>query len=97
MFLFHAAYALGFIALALGISLIVWSSRNKGKGVKLAKTFGYIISILVIFSTICASYYAISYWAKGYYSKPPVMISLMQNGTVKSDNGDQKSDKLMRT
>lgn len=87
MFLFHAVYALGFIALAMGIFLIVWSSRNEGKGVKLAKTFGYIISIFIVFSTICTSYYAISYWSKGYYSKPPVTIGMMQdNSTTKNNN-----------
>ena len=81
MFLGDGAVALGLIALIGGVSLLIWSLRNDGKGVGIAKTFGYIVIIISIFATLCTSYYITSYWAKGYFHTPAGM-SIMQKKSM---------------
>lgn len=46
------AIAVELIAIASGVSLLIWSMRNEGAGVKLAKFFGYLISILAILAIL---------------------------------------------
>ncbi|HAU2406566.1 TPA: hypothetical protein ACF6GT_002197 [Legionella pneumophila] len=46
------AFALELIALGIGIGLLIWSMRNEGLGVKMAKIIGYIISILAFLALI---------------------------------------------
>ena len=48
MFMFHIAFALELIALAMGVLLIVWAMQHPGLGSGTAKIFGYIITILSI-------------------------------------------------
>lgn len=70
MFMFHAAMMLGLIAIALGVILVVWGSRNEGQGITFAKIFGYLIIIVAILGEICSSYYSIKYWHEGYFNTP---------------------------
>lgn len=70
MFMFHAAMMLGLIAIALGVSLVVWSVRNEGQGITMASIFGYIIIIVAILGEICSAYYSINYWREGYFQTP---------------------------
>lgn len=86
MFLFHIAYALGLIALAVGIIMIAWSLRNEGKGVGLVKIFGYIISIIAIIAMLCTTYYGILYWSKGNFSNSMGM-SMIQNKSMMPGGG----------
>lgn len=46
------AVAVALIALAGGVGLLIWSLRNEGHGVTLAKIFGYIISILSVLTIL---------------------------------------------
>lgn len=79
MFLFHAAYSLGMIALTAGTALYVWSARNSGAGVGLAKLIGILVIIFSIGSTLCTSYYGIKYWSQGYFQSPMEMHGMMNN------------------
>lgn len=78
MFLFHAAYSLGMIALTTGTALYIWSARNSGAGVGLAKLIGILVIIFSIGSTLCTVYYGIKYWSQGYFENPIGMHGLMQ-------------------
>lgn len=70
MFMFHAAMMLGLIAIALGVTLVVWSMRNEGQGIGMASIFGYIIIIVAILGEICNTYYSLNYWHQGYFQTP---------------------------
>ncbi|HBD7309442.1 TPA: hypothetical protein KKX07_000083 [Legionella pneumophila] len=78
-FLFHVAQMLSLIAIALGIVLIAWALRNEGRGISLAKVFGYLVVIFAILGMICSAYYATVYWYKGYIQTPAGMSMLMQH------------------
>lgn len=80
MFLGDGAVALGLLALVGGISLLIWSLRNDGKGIKIARTFGYIVIFISIFVVLCSSYYITSYWVKGYFDTAAGMS--MQNKSM---------------
>lgn len=79
MFLFHSAMGLSLIAIALGVMLVVWSLRNEGKGVQLAKVFGILIVIVAIFGQICSTYYSLKYWSNGYFESPAGMMHMQNN------------------
>lgn len=79
MFLFHAAFSLGMVALTGGTALYVWSARNGGTGSGFAKLIGILVIIFSITSTICTSYYGIMYWREGYFKSPMAMHGMMQN------------------
>jgi hypothetical protein len=76
MFLLDSGVMLGLIALSLGVILLVWALRNEGRGVGLAKFFGWIVIISAIFSISCSTYY-------GYFKKP---MSMMQSKSVDGEN-----------
>lgn len=78
MFLLDIAFVLGLIALGVGIAFIVWSARNEGAGVAVAKVFGYIITIAAAFALLCTSYYGTLYWAKGYFASPTAPMQMMK-------------------
>ncbi|HCC3243582.1 TPA: hypothetical protein ACW6D3_002686 [Legionella pneumophila] len=80
-FLFHTAQMLSLIAIALGIILVVWASRNEGFGISLAKVFGWLIVLLAILGMICSGYYATVYWYKGYIQTPADMYMTMPHQT----------------
>ena len=70
MFIFHSSIMITLIALALGVGLIVWSLRNEGMAVDLAKGFGWFVVIVAILGSICASVYVIKYTLAGYFQTP---------------------------
>ncbi|MHB1947885.1 MAG: hypothetical protein ACYCQI_07220 [Gammaproteobacteria bacterium] len=70
MFLFHSAMMIALIAIALGISLVVWSLRNDGQSIALAKVFGSLIVIIAILGTLCSIIYSVKYWYGGYFEMP---------------------------
>lgn len=79
MFLFHVAYSLGMIAVSAGTALYVWSARNNGAGVGLAKLIGILVVIFSIVSTLCTSYYGVKYWQAGYFQSPMEVHGMMNN------------------
>jgi hypothetical protein len=83
MFLLDSGVMLGLIALSLGVILLVWALRNEGRGVGLAKFFGWIVIISAIFSISCSTYYGFKYWNAGYFQKP---MSMMQSKSVDGEN-----------
>lgn len=89
-------FAVGLIALASGISLIVWSMRNEGAGVAAAKTFGYIISIFSIFAisfTLYSSMYGASEMKK--MTKTCCPMCNMQNKCMMNDSNMSESKQGM--
>ncbi|AOU04111.1 TPA: hypothetical protein ACGG3U_001263 [Legionella pneumophila] len=78
-FLFHVAQMLSLIAIAFGIILVVWASHNEGRGIPLAKVFGWLIVLFAILGMICSAYYATVYWHKGYIQTPAGMSMLIQH------------------
>ncbi|HAT1844401.1 hypothetical protein [Legionella pneumophila] len=66
------AFAMELIAIAAGISLLIWAIRNEGPGVRLAKIFGYIISIFAILAMLFTISAAIF--------RSFEMMSMMKNG-----------------
>lgn len=66
------AIAVELIAIASGVSLLIWSMRNEGAGVKLAKFFGYLISIFAIL--------AILFTVSAAIFRSYEMMSMMKNG-----------------
>lgn len=82
-FLFHVGQMLALVAIAAGIILIAWASRNEGTGISLANFFGRLIVIVAILSLLCTSYYGIVYWSKGYLQTP---VPMMQKSMDKIGN-----------
>lgn len=78
MFLLDLAFANELLALGLGIAFLVWGYRSQGAGVGLAKTGGYVITILAILGLLCTSYYGTQYWFAGYF-KSPMAHHMMQH------------------
>lgn len=86
MFAMHTALFIGLLALTAGISLYVWSLRNQGPGISIAKFFGIIIIVLSILDILCLSYYGVRYWMEGYFEHPINMMQ-MQNKSMPGDKG----------
>lgn len=84
MFLLDLAFAAELIALGVGVAYIIWSLRNNGAGVKMARVFGYIIAIAAMVGMLCTSYYGISYWWKGYFKSPNAPTLLMKKEMMES-------------
>lgn len=89
MFLFHAAFSLGLIALALGTFLYAWASREKGCGTCFAKFIGIVVILVSLGNMVCTAYYGIKYWREGYFENPMQMHKMMQNKSMM--NGDNMS------
>lgn len=94
MFTFHSAMMLALIAIALGVVLIVWSLRNEGQGIALAKVFGWLILIIAILGMLCSTYYSVAYWYKGYFQTPAGMSMMQSKSMMKGMDGidDVESD-----
>ncbi len=61
MMMLHLPFILSLFALGMGVCLYVWSLRNKGAGVNVAKFFGIIIIVLSLLSLICVWYTAFNF------------------------------------
>jgi hypothetical protein len=79
VFLLDLAFAAELIALSLGVAHVVWSYRNSGAGVGIARLFGYIIVISAIGGMTCTSYYGVSYWLQGYFKSPTEPTLMVHN------------------
>lgn len=85
------ALALELIALGVGIGLLIWSMRNEGLGIKLAKIMGYIISILaflaLIFTISAAIFSSVNMMKDGCpMCKMMQEKSMMQNNETTPEN-----------
>lgn len=78
MFMFHAAFSLGLIALTAGTALFVWSKHQNSAGSGLAKVIGTLVIIFSITSTLCTIYYGIKYWQQGDFQSLMGMHQMMQ-------------------
>ena len=77
MFMFHAALALGLIALTAGTALLAWSKRADTAGSGFAKIIGILVIIFAIGSTLCTIYYGVKYWQQGDFQNPMGMHSMV--------------------
>jgi len=66
------AFVIELIALATGVSLLIWSMRSEGAGVGLAKYSGYLISIFAIL--------AILFTLSAGVFRSYKMMNMMKNG-----------------
>lgn len=89
MFLLHAAFFLGLIAITGGVSLYIWSVRTEGDGVGLAKVFGILVIIFSLLDILCLVYYGVKYWHEGYFESPAAMMqnkSMIGGSTINGGN-----------
>ncbi len=91
MFMFHAAFSLGLIALTAGTALFVWSKHIDAAGSGLAKTIGALVIIFAISSTLCTIYYGVKYWQQGDFQSLMGMHGMMDtkgmpDGMINSSN-----------
>ncbi len=49
---FFFTFFVGLIALVFGLGLLMWSYRNEGKCIDVAKVFGYIVTFAALFGLI---------------------------------------------
>ena len=89
MFLLDLAFAVELMALALGVTFLIWASRNEGNGIGLARFTGFLITLLAIFGLLCTSYYGINYWVKGYFKSPPAHMFIMNHNKTFTDEKDK--------
>jgi len=54
----HLPFILTLFALGMGVCLYVWSVRNTGAGVSVAKFFGMVIILLSLVTMFCVGYTA---------------------------------------
>ncbi|EKD71717.1 MAG: hypothetical protein ACD_46C00113G0002 [uncultured bacterium] len=93
MFLFHIAFTLGLIALAIGTLLYMWSLPSESRaGVILAKWVGLIVTIFAILALLCIGYYGIKYGLEGYLQSPMGLhgmttknSSMMENKSISGE------------
>lgn len=92
MFIFHAAFALGLIALVSGAYLFCFaSSREYESG--FGKFIGIIVIVFAFIGLICTAYYGVKYWQQGYLDKPMMMHSMnMMHGSMSGSNAMHSSD-----
>ncbi len=53
MIVMHMVYGLDLIALSAGTALLLWSTKNPGKGSWLGKLIGALVMIFSIISMVC--------------------------------------------
>lgn|SRR3990167_2366929 len=79
MFMFHAAFSLGLIALTAGTALFIWSKQVDAAGSGLAKSIGTLVIIFAIGSTLCTIYYGVKYWQQGDFQNSMGMMHGMMD------------------
>lgn len=90
MFLFHAAFSLGLIALTGGVALYSWSCKE-GKGTCLAKFFGVLVMILSIIGLLCTAYSAVKFRNEIKIMSADMMTT--DGKTMSSDTMDMSNTK----
>ncbi len=61
----HIAFSLEILALVASLSLLIWSMRNIGTGIMLAKLMGGIATLLVIIMIVGSIYGMVQYYQNG--------------------------------
>lgn len=62
IFMLHGILALQLLALTGGVTLLIWSLRSEGAGMRLAKFFGFLITVLASISVLCSLYFTFVFW-----------------------------------
>jgi hypothetical protein len=87
MFQVDMAFALGLIALAAGMALIVWMRIHVEHTSKFCRGVAYLIAILAFLTLLCTSYYGTAYWLKGYFSPRAINHQLqIKNNMMRMQN-----------
>lgn len=84
MFNFHIAFSLALIALALSVAVLILSKAHENAGTALVKSILYIVIVAAILNALCTSYYAVKYWAGGYFDKPFPHMMMQDNKMMMS-------------
>lgn len=92
MFMFHAAFSLGLIALTAGTALLFWSKHVDAAGSGLAKAIGTLVIIFAIGSTLCTIYYGVKYWQQGDFQSLMGMHGKVMSGGMMNSSNVTNSD-----
>lgn len=76
MFFFHTVFSLELLTLCAGAALYIWSLRNHGAGILLAKILGLLVIVLSLISVICTSYTNFTMW-QAMRGHEPMMLQGM--------------------
>lgn len=82
MFLSHIGFALELIAIAIGVSFLIWSLRNEGAGTVLAKVIGIVIVVLAVIDLLCTAYSSVLYGDFAYLRYSSMMPYMQQNSMM---------------
>ena len=104
MFQADTAFALGLIALAVGMALIVWMRMHREHTSLFCRGVAYLVVLLAFFVLFCTGYYSTKYWVEGYFTPQAMnqrcpmekcrgMQGVMQNMT--KENMDMKKMPMM--
>lgn len=73
--IFHIAFFLALIALALGAVIIVLAKAYANQNTTLIKIIGWIIVIIAAIHIIGFIYYGFRFWNSGFFDRPfPMML-----------------------
>lgn len=73
IFLVFISILLAFSLLLASTVLIVWSLRQEGNGVFLAKGVGVSLFFFSLLLVLAILFFKVKYWKQGYFSTPVVM------------------------
>jgi vacuolar-type H+-ATPase subunit I/STV1 len=79
MFLIHAAFALGLIALTMGSALYIWALRNHGTGSTVGRIVGFIVIVVSTLSLLCSLSMGLKIWKEMHLLNVLQMQSAMPN------------------
>jgi hypothetical protein len=65
MFMLNTSLSLQIIALVAAAFLFSWGLHKKGEGTSVAKFFGFITTVIALFSLVCSLYFAAKIWQEG--------------------------------
>ncbi len=96
MFQADSAFALGLVALAAGMGLVVWMRIHKDHTSKFCRGIAYTVVILALLTLICTGYYTIKYWVSGCFSNPCMMMQSSKNQMMMQRCSMMKNMKNMK-
>lgn len=73
IFLVFISALLAFSLLLASTVFIVWTLRNEGNGIVLAKVVGITVFFLSLLSILAILCFKVKYWKQGYFETPMVM------------------------
>ena len=79
IFLVFISFLLALSLLLASTALVVWSLRQEGVGIVLAKVVGITVFVLSLLSILAILFFKVQYWKQGYFATPMVMMTQKQD------------------